>query len=221
MSSPVAVSEGIIAGDETPLYGLGTTMIRQKYGVTPATRYSTFGLTLHWLMAIVVLVAFIYGPGGPERFVYAASRAGDRQIHETLGMLVFVLAVIRVLWRLGAATPEPPPAARWMLISARVVQGAMYALFFILPATAITGAWLQGHPLTLLAGVEIGPWLGESHEPGNQLAEIHGWLGDAILWLAGLHALAGLYHHFSLKDGVLTSMLPRRLQRGIFSPHQS
>lgn len=41
------------------------------------------------------------------------------------------------------------------------------------------------------------------------IARIHSWLGDAILWLAGFHALAGLYHHIVLKDGVLVSMLPR------------
>jgi cytochrome b561 len=46
---------------------------------------------------------------------------------------------------------------------------------------------------------------------GATIARIHTWLGDAILWLAGLHALAGLYHHVVLKDGVLASMLPRWL----------
>ena len=32
----------------------------------------------------------------------------------------------------------------------------------------------------------------------------------AILWVAGFHALAALYHHYVLKDKVLVSMLPRR-----------
>ena len=32
----------------------------------------------------------------------------------------------------------------------------------------------------------------------------------AILWLAGLHAAAAIYHHLVLKDGVLLSMLPSR-----------
>ena len=40
------------------------------------------------------------------------------------------------------------------------------------------------------------------------VARIHTWLGDAILWVAGLHALAALFHHFVLKDRVLESMLP-------------
>ncbi len=66
------------------------------------TRYSTVGLSIHWLTAILVLAAFTLGLGG--------------------------------------------------------------------------------HPLTLL--------------------------GDAILWLAGMHAAAAIYHHLVLKDGVLASMLP-------------
>ncbi|WP_409077091.1 cytochrome b [Paraburkholderia sp. FT54] len=67
------------------------------------------------------------------------------------------------------------------------------------------------HPLTLLAGLEIPPFFGVSHNAGATVATVHTWLGDAILWVAGFHALAGLYHHFVLKDNVLVSMLPRWL----------
>ena len=176
-------------------------------------RYSTLGLTLHWVTAVFVLVAFIYGPGGSETRVYAASRDFDRQLHETLGLVVFLLAVLRVIWRLAATTPEPPPAARWMTVAARGLQLSMYLLLFALPLTAAAGAWLEGHPLTLLAGIQIGPLLTESHEVGAAIAEVHTWLGDAILWLAGVHALAALYHHFVLRDRVLASMLPRWLLR--------
>jgi len=79
-----------------------------------------------------------------------------------------------------------------------------------LPVTAVTGAWLEGHPLTLLAGLRIPPPVAESHDLGRGLATLHGWLGDTIMWLAGLHAAAALYHHFVRKDGVLVSMLPGR-----------
>jgi cytochrome b561 len=34
-------------------------------------------------------------------------------------------------------------------------------------------------------------------------------LGDAILWLAGFHAAAAIYHHVVLKDGVLKAMMRR------------
>lgn len=174
----------------------------------PSPRYSAMAQALHWATAILVLVAFIYGPGGSEERVYAASRDFDRQIHETLGLCVLTLTLIRVLWRMIDTRPEPQQGARWMGIAAKAVQAALYLLLFAVPLSAIAGAWLEGHPLSLLAGLKIAPALPVSHSTGSVIASIHTWLGDAILWIAGLHALASIYHHFLLKDDVLLSMLP-------------
>jgi cytochrome b561 len=171
-------------------------------------RYGAVSQGFHWITAILVLVAFLYGPGGSEQRVYSPSADFDRHLHETLGMCVFALAVLRLLWRAVAARPAPPQIPRWMGIAADVAQWGLYALLIAVPVTAIAGAWLEGHALTFVAGLELKPRLPLSHDIGAQIAAIHTWLGDAILWLAGFHALAALYHHIVLKDGVLTSMLP-------------
>jgi cytochrome b561 len=42
--------------------------------------------------------------------------------------------------------------------------------------------------------------------------DIHGYLAYALFALAGLHALAALWHHFRLHDGVLARMWPPRRQ---------
>jgi len=173
------------------------------------SRYGGVSQAFHWIMAIVVLAAFIYGPGGREERVYSVARDFDRQLHETLGMIVFVLAFLRLAWRAVAPRPDPPAIPRWMDAASRAVQGLLYVLFFALPVTAIAGAWLEGHPVTLLGGIDVGPWLGKNHDLGAQVASIHAWLGDAIMYLAGAHALAAIFHHLVLKDGVLVSMLPR------------
>ena len=157
---------------------------------------------------MLVVAAYIYGPGGSEERVYSPERDFDRQLHETLGLCVFAFSLIRVLWLLVDRRPDPPPMPRWMRIAAKSVQGVLYLLLFLVPLTAIAGAWLEGHPLTLLAGVEVPPLLARSHDLGVKIAELHTWLGDTILWVAGLHAIAALYHHYVLKDGVLGSMLP-------------
>ena len=172
------------------------------------TRYGAVAQTLHWATAVLVLAAFIYGPGGSEQRVYAPARDFDRQVHETLGLSALTLVAIRLAWRMVDARPDPPEVTRWMGVVAGVVRVALYVLLFGVPLTAITGAWLEGHPITLLAGIEIPPVLVLSHDTGATIASIHTWLGDAILWVAGLHALAGLYHHFVLRDDVLESMLP-------------
>ena len=175
----------------------------------PPQRYGAVAQFIHWTTAILVLVAFIYGPGGSESRVYAASRDFDRHLHETLGSCVFALALLRVVWRLVDRRPDPAPVSRWMGLAAKAVQGLLYVLLFAVPMTAITGAWLEGHPLAWLGGIEIASPLALSHDTGATLAWLHGWLGDAILWTAGLHALAAIYHRVILRDGVLASMLPR------------
>ncbi|MFL6630606.1 MAG: cytochrome b [Vitreoscilla sp.] len=171
-------------------------------------RYGRAAQLLHWTTAVVVLAAFVYGPGGSEARVYTASRDFDRHLHETLGTAVLALTLVRVIWSLVAGRPDPVTVSRWMGLAATSVQGLLYLLLFAVPLTAILGAWLEGHPLAYLGGLEIAPPLPPSHDLGNRIAEIHTWLGDAILWVAGLHAVAALYHHAILKDGVLASMLP-------------
>jgi len=172
------------------------------------TRYGTVAQAFHWLTAIFVLAAFIYGPGSSEARVYAVARDFERQIHETLGLCVLALVVLRLLWRWVDKHPEPALLPKWMDLAAKLVQGLLYVLLFAVPMTAVTGAWLQGHPLTLLAGLQIAPQLALSHDTGTTIATLHTWLGDAILWVAGFHAIAAIYHHLFLKDDVLSSMLP-------------
>ncbi len=171
-------------------------------------RYGAVAQLFHWTTAMLVVVAFVYGPGGSEQRVYSLAKDADRQLHETLGLAVFTLAIIRLAWRAFDVSPDDPPMPPWMTLSARVLHATLYVLLFLLPITAISGAWLEGHPLTLLGNVRVEPWLAERHSVGSAIASLHTWLGDTILWVAGVHAAAGLYHHFILRDGVLRSMLP-------------
>ena len=174
-------------------------------------RYGRLSQLFHWATALLVLVAFIYGLGGSEQQVYMPSSDFDRQLHETLGLCVFALVALRLMWRWFDTRPTAEPSAAWMAFSAKVIQIALYGLLFAVPMTAIAGAWLEGHPLTLLAGIEIAPPIALSHDLGATIADIHTWLGDAIVWLAGLHAAAAIFHHVILKDRVLLTMLPRWL----------
>jgi cytochrome b561 len=171
-------------------------------------RYGAVAQLLHWATAILVVFAFTYSPGGSEQRVYSAARDFDRQLHETLGLIVLAIVAFRLVWRAFDVTPDDPPAPPWMHAVSKVVQAALYVLLLLVPFTAIAGAWLEGHPLTLLGQIRIEPLFGEAHSVGSSIASIHTWLGDTILWVAGLHAAAALFHHFALRDGVLRAMMP-------------
>jgi cytochrome b561 len=85
-----------------------------------------------------------------------------------------------------------------------------------LPVTALLALGSESHPLTLLGGVRIDQMPVIANSPIAKLAdwgELHQFLGDAIMWLAGFHAAAAIYHHVIVKDGVLLAMLPQKRPR--------
>ena len=173
-------------------------------------RYGATAQLFHWLTALLVVAAYIVSVGGPEARVYSAANDFDRGLHELLGMSVFALTLLRMCWRAIFPPPKSPEMPVWMALGARLGHWAIYALLVLVPVTAILGAWFEGHPLTVRAVGDIQPWLPPSRQLGLMLAGIHRWLGDVLIWLAGFHAAAALYHHFWRRDTVLLSMLPRR-----------
>jgi cytochrome b561 len=47
----------------------------------------------------------------------------------------------------------------------------------------------------------------------KQFKEWHEWLGNAGYWLIGVHAFAGIFHHYWMRDNTLTRILPKRFVR--------
>jgi cytochrome b561 len=173
-----------------------------------APRYGAISQAFHWLTVLLVGAAFLLGEGGPETRVYSTTRAFDLSLHETLGIAVLTVVVLRLIWRFFDRPPHEPSMPGWMEISSKLAHWGLYALLFAVPLTAIVGAWLEGHPVFLMGWGAIGPLLSQSHALGQTITDIHTFLGDLIIWLAGLHAAAALFHHFVMRDGVLLSMLP-------------
>jgi cytochrome b561 len=186
---------------------------------TANTTYDPLSRAFHWLTAVVVTIAFVLGPEGFGRLMHdgvdPATRS-DILWHETLGVSVFVLTALRLLW--VAARPAKPQFAMpgWMSAASKAAHGALWALLLLLPVTALLALGSEGHPLTLLGGLRIDqlPLIADSALASlADWGEVHGLLGDAIVALAAVHAIAAIYHHVRLKDGVLSSMWPRRSAR--------
>jgi cytochrome b561 len=132
--------------------------------------------------------------------------------HESLGLLVMLLTAVRLVWvALRPAAPQFQMAA-WMHVAGRLVHIALWVLLLALPITGLLALGRESHPLTLLASVRIDriPLIADSGIARlADWGDVHKLLGDSIMWLAGLHAAAAVFHHQVLKDGVLLAMLPR------------
>ena len=184
--------------------------MRARHPLTVGEPYSATAQLLHWITVLLVVGAYIASVGGPETRVYSSVNDSSRGLHELFGLTVFALTLLRMCWRAMYPPPRGPDMPAWMELGARLGHLTIYALLVLVPLTAILGAWLEGHPLTVLAVGNIQPWITQSRQLGLLLANLHGWLGTFLIWLAGFHAAAALYHHFWRRDTVLLSMLPGR-----------
>ena len=117
-------------------------------------RYGIVTQAIHWVTALLVVAAFAYGPGGSERSAYRPSRDAQRLIHETLGMSVLILTLVRFAWTRVDTQPVHHLAGPLALM-AKVVRWLLYGLLFAVPCVAIAGAWLGGHPVELLGGLNF------------------------------------------------------------------
>lgn len=183
---------------------------------THRTHYDVLSRTFHWLTAIAAFAAFILGPEHFGREMRQGLDPGSRLdivVHESLGVLVMVLTLLRLLW--VSVRPAKPQfdMPRWMRITAQAMHGLLWLLLLAVPVSAFLALGSEGHPLTLLGGFRVTDMPVIAQSPLAQLADwgdVHGVLGGLILWLAGLNAVAAIFHHVLLKDGVLLSMLRPR-----------
>src|ERR1700728_1303626 len=89
-----------------------------------ATRYSPLAQTFHWVIAGLIILQFTLA---------------RRARHKSVGMTILMLAVLRLLWRLGhPAPPLPAGMTRFERIAARGTHVAFYVLLFAMPLTGWT-----------------------------------------------------------------------------------
>ena len=172
------------------------------------TRYNAVTRWIHWLTAILVVATFILGP---EDLDETENLGGDWsvQVHETLGLVVFGLSIFRIVWMLFFQPRLHIPMSAIMSMSAKMLQAALYFLLLAVPFTAAFGISLNGDALNLLGNTTIMPPFTAMKTTGELLLDLHPVFADLLMWLAGVHAGAALFHHYILKDTVLKSMMSK------------
>jgi cytochrome b561 len=173
------------------------------------TQYGAGPQLMHWLTALFVICGWLLGtflddfPKGPVR-------SSALVVHMTLGQCVVLLLIARLVWRV--ANPPPPPEPTrfgWLQQAvATLTHYVMYALLVAVPFMGILVQLKRGNALPLLGVWNVAsPW--PTDRPmARDLLRVHEYLADALLLLAGVHAVAALMHHYLFEDRTLLRMLP-------------
>lgn len=172
------------------------------------TRYDGVAITLHWLTALLVVTNFILAQiwdWYPDE-----TKGWMEDAHMSFGVLLAIVVVARLAWRFIPGHQVSSLEAGWMRLASKATHYVLYALLVAEATLGFAFRWGGGRSMTFFA-TAIPPLIPEMDRAfRRELREFHEWIGWAIIILALLHALAALYHHYVLKDRVLSRMLPGR-----------
>jgi cytochrome b561 len=171
-------------------------------------RYSAVAMTLHWLIAIAVIVNWRIA--GSAEHLSRAERGDLMAWHFTVGFTVLLLTVLRIAWRIIHRPPPLAPTIKpWERTLARVTHSVFYILLIALPLGAWIGLSASGGTIDFW-GLFTVPALpvGVGKGTGHEILELHATIAMGMIYLIGLHILGALKHTFFDKDGNLFRMLP-------------
>lgn len=170
-----------------------------------AQRYGRVTRTLHWVMATLFVWQFagmlLKDPVG--RTPLMGFWVGT---HASVGVLLFVLIIIRLSWALVQRSKRPSYGPGLIGKLAALGHMAMYGLMVIVPSLGILRMIGGERPIALFGVSLRGPgqdvaWM---TEPANL---VHGVLAWTLLALVAGHVLMVLVHRLIWRDDTLARMI--------------
>ncbi|WP_077045618.1 cytochrome b [Pseudomonas sp. KK4] len=178
-------------------------------GDSTPQRYAKLSMTLHWLMLALFVGVYacieikgLMPRGGHLRGLFLG-------LHGVFGLSIFALVWVRLLARLSPRPPITPKPPAWQTGVSHLMHLALYGLMIATPVLAWLMLSAAGKPMPyyefyLPSPVAVDPDLAKQFKYWHEL------IGSAGYWLIGLHAAAGLFHHYWVRDNTLRRMLPGR-----------
>lgn len=171
--------------------------------------YKQFGIItilLHWLMALLIIGLLALGLY-MVRMPISLQKLQYYGWHKEIGILVLMLAVVRLAWRLRNINPTLDSIPVWEQLAARAVHWLFYFFMFAMPITGWMITSSADLPVNFF-GLFTLPNLVAASEPNRLFyTEIHEWLGYVLIAIVCMHTAAALKHHFINKDTILRRML--------------
>lgn len=166
--------------------------------------YDRRTIVLHWTSAILVILMWLAGQT-IDFFPKGTPRISARSMHICVGVALALLLAVRIAWRIRGGAKLPAQAGL-DAVAARTVHVLLYLLLAAVVIAGFACVWIRGDTIFNLFTVP-------AFRPGDtalrhSAVDLHGLLANCLLALAGVHALAALWHQFVRKDQLLRRMWP-------------
>jgi cytochrome b561 len=177
----------------------------------PVRRYSNGAVAFHWITAALVLTQVVVGFTFAEFMNDGPAKAQLFTWHKTLGALILLLTIARLIYReTHAPPPFPPELPRWERLSAVWNHRAFYFLLIVLPLTGLIA--VSGHAKTwftpLVGGIPLPVVPGISPSMGETSGDVHVVLVFTTITLLVLHVAAALKQQFFDRTRQVSGRMP-------------
>ena len=171
---------------------------------TNIIKYNRVAVLLHWLTAALIIYMLIWGEGLIKSFSGTPSNPG---LHISLGILILVLSVLRLVWRLMNPPPPDVPMSAWQAKASHALHWAFYAVLILIPVSgmaALDKSIAGKHPE--FADLTVFGLFSVPHFSLPAFGSAHGLFTNFTWALLALHVLAALKHQFIDKDRLINRM---------------
>lgn len=170
-------------------------------------RYSTPAMFVHWLTALLIVVALPLG-GYMSDLRLSPLKLQLISYHKWIGMTILLLVIARIVVRMKKGAPAPLPSPAWQLKAAQLTHILLYVLMLAVPLTGWLMSSAKGFPVVYLGVVPIPDLVAKDEALGDFFKSAHEVLTSGLLGLVVLHVAAALKHHWIDRDATLRRMLP-------------
>lgn len=170
------------------------------------TRFAAPQRFLHWFMAACILAMLFIGIGMIS--VVTPKYLDLIKIHKPLGILILVLAVIRLSLRLKYGAPSLPDLPFPVRFAAESSQWLFYVLMIAMPLIGWAMLSAASHPVILFGSMHLPPIAPLDEHLYTLLRRAHHWLGLLFFLLILMHFGAMLFHKLIRNDGIFETMAP-------------
>jgi cytochrome b561 len=160
---------------------------------------------LHWLTAILI---FIQIPLGfyAEELKLSPLKLDLFVWHKSIGMLVLLLAILRLLWRINGTIPKTPDASQLQRRLSQLAHALLYSLMIALPISGWIITSAANIPTKLFWLIKLPAITGPDEALKSMASEVHEICVTMLIIILVVHIGAALRHHFILRDSILKRM---------------
>lgn len=174
------------------------------------TNYGLVSILMHWLVALAVVGLFALGYWMVGLTYYSSWYRTAPDIHKSIGILLFALMVVRVVWRFVSKGPAPLQShGRVTRLATKSGHGVLYLGLFAVMISGCLISTADGRPIAVFDWFEVPALITSIPRQEDIAGLVHEYLAWGLLIFSGLHALAALKHHFIDRDPTLKRMFGR------------